>query len=258
MLESSQLTQWPMWSIHIASEPVWMPPAVLSEAQLGAHRQRCHLFEFSATWSKLGQRDVLSFFDRDGDVPLCGHATLGALALARHLGHRGDATIQTSSGDTLLGEIQKNSLHITMPSPSVDEDASRWPISSCRNPYALIEVDELDDMSVDRARDIAAPVLASRELYGVIFFELIRRTERQLHARNIAVFGTKLQVDRSPCGTGSVALAGYLARRGQLGPGDTLRVTSWTGYTFSVCWSGPNSTPTLEYTGPTEIAWMNP
>ena len=257
MPESPQLTRWPMWSIHIADEPVWMPPAVLSEAQLDAHRQCCHLFEFSAAWSKLDQREVLSFFDRDGDVPLCGHATLGALALARHLGHRGDVTIQTSFGDTLLGEIQQSALHITMPSPSVDEDASRWPTSSCRNPYALIEVDALDDVSVDQARDIAAPVLASRELYGVIFFELTRRTERQLYVRNVVVFGAKLQTDRSPCGTGSVALAGYLEQRGLLEPGDTLHVTSWTGYTFSVRWSGPCVRPVLVYDGPIELERVN-
>ena len=85
---------------------------------------------------------------------------------------------------------------------------------------------------IEEKHDIVHPVEPElRDVYGVIFFEHLGKTEGHLRQRNVTVFADG-EVDRSPCGTGTSARLAVLDASGELPRGKNLVHGSIVGTEF--------------------------
>jgi len=206
------------------------------------------------------------FLHNEGYSTMCGHGIIALVKvgletgfLARPAG-RDELRIDTPAG-RVRAQLREDGAvsFLNVPSFVLEEDVElevpglgpvRCDLAFGGAFYAYVDARELGlglrpadaGALIDAGRRIKAAVGASRRiahpagdadlgfLYGTIF---VGHAEGEAHSRNVCVFADD-EVDRSPTGTGVSGRAALLYARGELAPGESIRIESILGTTFEV------------------------
>lgn len=238
------------WCVYVAGQPVFVPGVAFVSRDSAVSRDPCAAWardfpdveaalqtqEFSAVVIVAGGRLWLRFLDRGTSPALCGHATLGVLGLFAELG----CTEHTLSLWTPAGQIQgtitdEETYDIRMTSARAHPNTStRWgALAECGNRFVVCHHEALQGDLAQIQERARAPIEAG-VCYGVLFYDFVTCDQGGIEVLSVTVFGRALQVDRSPCGTGSCALAAQLAQQKLLRTNQHLRNRALNGEVFEV------------------------
>lgn len=201
----------------------------------------------------------LIFFDTNGYLDGCGHATLCSLAVQRRRGLDPSVPFDIDNPDGtrtkvigLRGSQDQVSATLSMPPARTLRGSVRLDghpdvdafLATCGNTYLVVEsgsagLPDLADVAPGRIRRTGAhlrdAVLSSAgdglsEDLEVAFWWRPDATD----TIQTAIFFSRTQIDRSPCGTGSCSLLAGLLDRGEFATGDEVRAVGPAGLAFSL------------------------
>ena len=174
----------------------------------------------------------LEYFTPMGEVPLCGHATIGTFIVLKQLKllKKSNYTIETKAGVMNITIDQDNLVFMEQNTPRFYELLNKIDIDNCFNPMAIDERFPIQVVSTG-LKDILLPIDSpttlenmvpnfscitelSKEMncIGIHAFSIINTTEVTAICRNFApLYGIE---EEAATGTSNCALACYLFRYG--------------------------------------------
>ncbi len=183
---------------------------------------------------------LLRYFTPEGEVPLCGHATVSAFTVLRNTGEItcGEYLAKTQSGD-LCVTVEPDKIWLEMPRAELLKELSKEEAARVYRAYGLTPADQQDGMRPSIVKvglaDILLPVnskhaldhaIQNREevvrlsrdfgLAGVHMFFRPHDGSPSAYCRNFApLFGID---EESATGTSNASLTHYLNTQGQIVP----------------------------------------
>jgi proline racemase/trans-L-3-hydroxyproline dehydratase len=201
----------------------------------------------------------LIFFDTNGYLDGCGHATLCSLAVQYRRGIDLSVPFDIDNPDGsrtrvigLQGSRNRVLATLSMPPARTLRDSVRLEghrevdafLATCGNTYLVVEsgsagLPDLADATPGSIRKIgsrlrdAALRSAGEEVPEDLQVALWWRPGTA-DTIETAILFSQTQIDRSPCGTGSCSLLAGLMDRGDVGPGDEIRTVGPAGLAFTL------------------------
>lgn len=101
----------------------------------------------------------LEYFTSEGEVPLCGHATIGTFTVLRHLGmlKKQEYTIETKSGILRIRADENGLIFMEQNTPKFYEKLDKGDVEACFNPDGIADTLPVQIVSTG-LRDIMVPV----------------------------------------------------------------------------------------------------
>ena len=213
---------------------VVLPPYHLTKAEKTRIAAQLAYSE-TAFVSESGQADYkLEYFTQTGEVPLCGHATIGTFATLMHLGmlEKPNNTLETKAGILTIEITGDNLIFMEQNIPVFYEELNTTDILTCFHTKLPSVTENLPIQIVSTGlKDILLPItdttaLANMEPHfpaisklsreknsvGIHAFSLVEDRELTAVCRNFApLYGIN---EESATGTSNCALACYLYRYG--------------------------------------------
>lgn len=172
----------------------------------------------------------LEYFTPAGEVPLCGHATIGTFAVLRHLGmlDKQEYTIETKSGILRIRVDENGLIFMEQNTPEFYERLDKAEVEACFEPDGIADTLPVQIVSTG-LKDIMVPVTdpgilgrmtpdfsaitrlsLEKECIGIHAFSPAKETGLTAICRNFApLYGIE---EESATGTSNCALACYLYR----------------------------------------------
>ena len=172
----------------------------------------------------------LEYFTPAGEVPLCGHATIGTFAVLRHLGmlEKQEYTIETKSGILRIRVDENGLIFMEQNTPEFYERLDKADVEACFEPDGIADTLPVQIVSTG-LKDIMVPVTdpeilgrmtpdfsaitrlsLEKECIGIHAFSPAKETDLTAICRNFApLYGID---EESATGTSNCALACYLYR----------------------------------------------
>ena len=172
----------------------------------------------------------LEYFTPAGEVPLCGHATIGTFAVLRHLGmlEKQEYTIETKSGILRIRVDENGLIFMEQNTPEFYESLDKAEVEACFEPDGIADTLPVQIVSTG-LKDIMVPVTdpeilgrmtpdfsaitrlsLEKECIGIHAFSPAKETDLTAICRNFApLYGID---EDSATGTSNCALACYLYR----------------------------------------------
>ena len=172
----------------------------------------------------------LEYFTPAGEVPLCGHATIGTFAVLRHLGmlEKQEYTIETKSGILRIRVDENGLIFMEQNTPEFYESLDKAEVEACFEPDGIADTLPVQIVSTG-LKDIMVPVTdpeilgrmtpdfsaitrlsLEKECIGIHAFSPAKETDLTAICRNFApLYGI---YEESATGTSNCALACYLYR----------------------------------------------
>ena len=172
----------------------------------------------------------LEYFTPAGEVPLCGHATIGTFAVLRHLGilEKQEYTIETKSGILRIRVDENGLIFMEQNTPEFYESLDKAEVEACFEPDGIADTLPVQIVSTG-LKDIMVPVTdpeilgrmtpdfsaitrlsLEKECIGIHAFSPAKETDLTAICRNFApLYGID---EESATGTSNCALACYLYR----------------------------------------------
>ena len=170
------------------------------------------------------------YFTPAGEVPLCGHATIGTFAVLRHLGmlEKQEYTIETKSGILRIRVDENGLIFMEQNTPEFYERLDKADVEACFEPDGIADTLPVQIVSTG-LKDIMVPVTdpeilgrmtpdfsaitrlsLEKECIGIHAFSPAKETDLTAICRNFApLYGID---EESATGTSNCALACYLYR----------------------------------------------
>ncbi|HSR40968.1 MAG TPA: proline racemase family protein [Longimicrobiales bacterium] len=241
-------------SAHFRRELDWIRTALM-------HEPRGHAGEFGAVLGPPVRETStysLIFFDPAGYLEGCGHGTLCSVAVWQRMMGKLRTPFEIDNPDGTVtrvlaaeGDGERCRATLELPAARVLADGIELPwgegigaaLVRCGNPYVVVEVEELGKRGpeaftgIESRRRVLGELLRSAqevvEGEGLAIPEvLVYRPRDGTGALETSVLFNATQIDRSPCGTGSGALASLLLSRGEIEAGKPIATYGPRGLGF--------------------------